>query len=276
MTFTFGQTKITPIVDDVEEFRLDFFFRPGFKIDNYKDFLLNNETFQCFYGGYYVETRGKKIFIDAGVKRANGFKSPDHTGHFLENVKKLGINPEEISDVILSHLHPDHIGWLSNDGKPVFPNAKIIVHEADFKMYEKFDFYDYTGYPHIKETMAPVLHQIQTINKDTAFNEDIDLICAPGHTLGELAIVIKGETNRLVILGDIAHHEAELVDDDWTFIVDLDHEQTLKTKAHWKNECLKPNTIFTSTHFPEIQFNKATKNADGTIKVERVYPDKVY
>ena len=54
-------------------------------------------------------------------------------GAMLDSLGTYGLRPEDITDVVFTHLHLDHIGWTSLDGKPVFPNATYRCDVADWQ-----------------------------------------------------------------------------------------------------------------------------------------------
>jgi len=56
-------------------------------------------------------------------------------GAMLNNLAALGVQPEQVTDVIFTHLHFDHVGWASADGVRVFPNA---VYRCDARDWEHF------------------------------------------------------------------------------------------------------------------------------------------
>jgi len=121
-------------------------------------------------GGFVVRTGDRVVLIDAGSGPGdgepfvpavdesdptllrwaadNGHPDPDaaravlrtivqtdlRTGSFGASLAALGFQPDDVTDVLLSHLHFDHIGWLSVDGKPYFPNAVVRCerHDAEY------------------------------------------------------------------------------------------------------------------------------------------------
>ncbi len=93
---------------------------------------------------YVIRTGGKTVLVDAGMGRAWDEKGMDIYGldasapTLLDSLAALGLAPEEIDVVLLTHLHFDHCGWATRpDGAgghaPTFPNAEYLVHELEWE-----------------------------------------------------------------------------------------------------------------------------------------------
>src|ERR1700761_7288846 len=71
--------------------------------------------------GYLVNTRAKLILIDTGAGNLFG----PTLGKLLANLKASGYQPEQVDEIYLTHLHPDHVGGLAANGQAAFPNAIV-------------------------------------------------------------------------------------------------------------------------------------------------------
>lgn len=72
-------------------------------------------------GAYLIRGRGNTVLVDTGTGGANGVG-----GELIANLARLGVGPEEIDAILLTHAHPDHIGGLlSAAGTPAYPNAGV-------------------------------------------------------------------------------------------------------------------------------------------------------
>ena len=269
--YKFGSVKIIPIIDALTEVPLDSMFDKGADTTRFKNLLTKEGLYQIPMGGYYIEFAGLKILIDTG----NGLPAISPAfGHLLENMEKNHIKPADITHIIITHMHLDHIGWLSNENKSIFPNAKIILHSADIEYFSEHDFV-FPGCISTKERLKPVQNQLLKIDKDYTLTKGFEIKHAPGHTPGELMVDIHTDGKRVLILGDVIHHPAELVDPTWIFIAqgsDVNPELARKTKAIWVEEAAKDNTFVTAAHFPLMKFGRVvTKN--GVKSYEVIEPE---
>jgi len=76
---------------------------------------------------YLINTGAKLILIDAG----GGSLFGPAVGRLSTNLRAAGYEPEQVDEIYLTHLHPDHVGGLSIDGRRVFPNAVVHAEQED-------------------------------------------------------------------------------------------------------------------------------------------------
>ena len=207
---------------------------------------------------------GKVIIITGasqgvGTAAATGFA---RAGAKAQNLDAHGVKPEEITDVVLSHLHPDHMGWVTRDGKPLFPKAKLWAHQADVDLFLGNDSPDETsfkvmlGVESTKHRMAPVHDQIHSWQRDFTVAPGIDLRWLPGHTPGSSITVVSSGDERAMILGDVIHCPLELVDDDFAIMADIDPALANSSKAIVRYEIEGTNVHVSSSDFPGLQFGR--------------------
>ena len=150
-------------------------------------------------------------------------------GELPASLDALGVSREEVTDIICTHLHFDHIGWLSDAGSPYFPNATVHCAEADLEYFlpgaeeERFVSLVYRT-PMAPERLAPVLDRVETWDSDTTIVPGVDVRLAPGHTPGSSVVVVSDGVERAMLLGDMIHCPLELMDDDFNLLVDHDQE----------------------------------------------------
>ena len=82
---------------------------------------------QTSFNGYLVNTGSELLLVDTG---AAGLFGPT-LGNLLANLKAAGYQPEQVDAVLITHMHPDHIGGLMNGDKLAFPNATVHVDQRD-------------------------------------------------------------------------------------------------------------------------------------------------
>src|SRR5438876_6835558 len=93
----------------------------------HRQFLDADGMLEFALGGFLIRTPGERVvLVDAGIgDRSGAIMSGSGTfqgGAMLNNLAALGVQPEQVTDVIFTHLHFDHVGWASADGVRVFPN----------------------------------------------------------------------------------------------------------------------------------------------------------
>ena len=148
-TIKYPSIKVTYIIDDFSYIPTNIMY-PSSKSESWKQFdhLTDDKgNMLVTFGGFLIESGNKKVLMDLGLGTEKvsfpGFGMVSGKG-YLQSLKNVGINPEDITDVFYTHLHMDHCGWTSveKDGKRVltFPNAEHWVSEEEWNYWSKIDF----------------------------------------------------------------------------------------------------------------------------------------
>lgn len=74
-------------------------------------------------GGFLVRTGERTVVVDAGVGTIDNGNYAG--GRFLESLRSYGVGPEDVTDVVFTHLHFDHVGWATRKGEIVFPARHV-------------------------------------------------------------------------------------------------------------------------------------------------------
>src|SRR3954454_5330660 len=135
-------------------------------------------------GSFLVRTGGRTILVDAGLG-PDLQQLPDDMylvgGQLMTGLRAAGVDRQEITDVVCTHLHADHVGWLfDEDAEPVFPAASIWFGAGDWH-----HFVDGPGEmaPHIERGLRSST-QLKLLDQDTTVARGVDAIMTPGHTPG--------------------------------------------------------------------------------------------
>ena len=84
-------------------------------------FLADDGMLEMSLGGFLVRSGDRTVLVDAGVGRIT--EGLFQGGRLLDNLDALGVQPGDVTDVVFTHLHFDHVGWATQQGSIVFPNA---------------------------------------------------------------------------------------------------------------------------------------------------------
>jgi glyoxylase-like metal-dependent hydrolase (beta-lactamase superfamily II) len=182
-------------------------------------------------------------------------------GQLPASLRALGVDPEEVTDLIFTHLHFDHIGWASAGGSAYFPNATIRCASADLDHFlpgTEEDFFTTRVYRSITvaERLGPVLDRVETWEGDCTLLTGIDVRLAPGHTPGSSVVVISEGIHRAMLLGDIIHCPLELMDDDFNLLVDYDQDLANSVREAYARELEGSDVLVAASHFPGLQFGR--------------------
>lgn len=225
----------------------------------HQQFLDANGMLSFEMGGFLIRDGTRTMLVDVGI---GPHADPERTGSFMRNLGDLGVRPEDVTDVALTHLHFDHVGWASDGERPLFPNATYRCHQADWDFFLGTDPYDESlavqimgGQPS-RELMPVVRERIEAWHGDEAIFPGVNVQSAPGHTPGSTIIVVSSGAERAILLGDVVHCPAELLEDDWEMIGDVDRSLAQATRVALARELEGTNVPMAATHFPGLQFGR--------------------
>ena len=209
--------------------------------------------------GYLINTGTKLVLIDSG---AAGLFGPT-LGKLAANLKAAGYSAEQVDEVYITHLHPDHVGGLMVDGKMAFPNAVIRAdkHDSDFWLSEdnmKKAPKDVQGF--FQGAMASLTPYVKA-DKFKSFEGNTDLapgikaIASHGHTPGHAIYAIESKGQKLVLWGDLMHVAAvQFPNPSVTIAFDVDSKAAAAQRKKAYADAAKGGYIVGSAHlsFPGL------------------------
>jgi glyoxylase-like metal-dependent hydrolase (beta-lactamase superfamily II) len=127
------------------------------------------------------------------------------TGRIDDELRAVGVASEDVSDVVLTHLHADHSGAVCRrDGVLRFPNARHHVHPEDWSFFEtQRSPDDFTG--RFAMSLVEDAGLLDLAGGDHDVGRGLYLLHAPGHTPGHRVVRIDDGNDTLVLTGDLLH-----------------------------------------------------------------------
>jgi glyoxylase-like metal-dependent hydrolase (beta-lactamase superfamily II) len=159
--------------------------------------------------GYLINTGSKLVLIDTG---AAGLFGPT-LGNLLANLKAAGYQPEQVDEVYITHMHPDHVGGLMAGDRLAFPNATVRAdkHDAEFWLNQaNMDAAPEDAKGFYQDAMASLNPYIaagrfKPFDGDTELVPGIKATASRGHTPGHSTYVVESKGQKLVLWGDLMH-----------------------------------------------------------------------
>ncbi|NLR81195.1 MBL fold metallo-hydrolase [Chitinophaga eiseniae] len=211
------------------------------------------------------------VMFDAG----NGYYTAPEAGQLQYHLHAAGITPESITDIILTHAHPDHINGLVGTGERLmFPGARIHLSQAeyDFWMSDAPDFSKSKNtvanllqtQQHIKGILRLLDNQLHLFNSTDALMEGIRPLAAPGHTPGHTLFAINTGEEPFIHMADTCHEDELLFrHPDWGTIFDIDFEQAAQTRRNTLQELADSGQLVFGYHLPAPGFGRVIPEGDG-------------
>ena len=213
----------------------------------HRGLLADDGMLEMALGGFLLRSGDRLILVDAGIGVFDRgvFKG----GALLDNLAALGVSPADITDVVFTHLHFDHTGWATVDGKPVFERATYRCDAADWEHFVPSD-------ERATRKLAPIGSRLQTWDADGPLLPGLDVRRAPGHTPGSTILIVSSGASRAMLLGDVVHCPVELLDDEWATIGDVDPALAKRTRIALARELEADDVPVAAAHFPGLQFGR--------------------
>ncbi len=158
---------------------------------------------------YLINTGTKLVLVDTG---AAGLFGPT-LGNVLSNLKAAGYSPEQVDHIVITHMHPDHVGGLMNEGKPAFPNASLHIDQKDVDYWlskANMDAAPEDSKGFFQGAMASVnpyiaAGKLKPFQGNTDLLPGIKAISTYGHTPGHTIYTVESKGKKLVLWGDLMH-----------------------------------------------------------------------
>ncbi|MDF0582634.1 MBL fold metallo-hydrolase [Bradyrhizobium yuanmingense] len=204
-----------------------------------------------------IETGGRRVLIEAGAAHTMG----PNGGRVFGNLAAVGLKPEDIDVVVVSHTHPDHVGNLRNaNGGKSFPRATVYLPEADWNFFVRGEP-DLSYMPvnaefrrrfgeAIKRSVEPIAADAVLYQAGTEIVPGLTTLAAQGHTPGMATFLVHSGSSQLLLTADLAYHPVVNVDRNWRPGPDRDKDAALQSRRRIFDRAAADKLLVLGFHYP--------------------------
>ena len=220
-------------------------------------------------GSDFVAKYGDKM----GAKFSEMYGIDPHGANLISSLKKNNITPDDITDVILTHLHFDHAGGATcaqqNEIKATFSNANYYLQKSNLETAknpnrrEKSSYFSANFEPLIKSNQLKLIDGPQK-----NILPGISVTVSNGHTQGHQAVIIEDDHTRLIYCGDVIPTSSH-VRSAWIMGYDLDALKLIEEKSDLLNLSKDKKTYYYFEHDPYCDLATVISDRDDFKVSER-------
>lgn len=221
---------------------------------------------------------GRVILIDTGIGDKSDEKfaqiyAIDHSQHsLLKALTEHNVQPEDVTDVILSHLHFDHAGgttYYDSEGnlRLQFPNATHYIQKKQLEWAQKRFEKDRASY--LSENINPLLKSknLKLLRGAVPLFEGVDIFTSDGHTVAQQLILISGEEGKLFYAADLIPMAAH-VSVPWVMAYDLYPVTTIEEKKMFLQRAVEEGWMVFFEHDPRLPCATIEINDRGGFQIK--------
>jgi glyoxylase-like metal-dependent hydrolase (beta-lactamase superfamily II) len=204
---------------------------------------------------FLIDTGSRLVLVDTG---AGQFFGPGFGGKLVSSLAAAGYQPQQIDDILITHVHTDHSGGLVEGERLVFPNATIHVGRPDIDFFlnranAAASGYDSKYFDEAAKTLGPYLRagKVKAFTGRTQIMPGVTAIPTPGHTPGHSFYLIESRGQQLELIGDIVHvASVQLPEPRITIVYDVDAAAAAAQRAKQFATLSSDRRLVAAAHLP--------------------------
>ncbi len=191
----------------------------------------------------------------------------------LGSLAALGVGPEDVTEVLLTHLHFDHAGGATRrEGErivPTFPRARHFVQRQELEDARQPPLRSKASY--LPQNWEPLLEAglLETVEGEGEVLAGIRVRPLPGHNRGNQGVIVEGPSRRLIYCGDLipTHYHLQPT---WVMGYDLDVNTCVDQRIRLLEELSDTDDLLAFDHDPDVAAGRVRKDPKGRYVLEPV------
>jgi glyoxylase-like metal-dependent hydrolase (beta-lactamase superfamily II) len=210
---------------------------------------------------------GRTILFDVG----SGPDFSPNSGILLDSLDALDVAPEDVTDIVFTHAHPDHLwGLLDDFDDPLFAQASYLIGKTEWDYWMNPNTVNDIGEARASFAVG-AKRRLEMIEDQIAFFNDGDEIlpgvaarATYGHTPGHMALEVRQGNDAVMILGDcIGNDHIAFAKPEWNSGSDQDPDTAAKTRVSLMDQLAHEKTRVIGYHLTGNGIGYVDKSANG-------------
>jgi glyoxylase-like metal-dependent hydrolase (beta-lactamase superfamily II) len=227
-----------------------------------------DESLPTSVNAFVVNSKDRTYLVDSGSGAWNGMGNT--MGRAEANLRAAGIEPAQIDAVILTHAHPDHHeGLLTAQKTARFPNAELIIHEAEHAFWHDDGILSQAPaeakpfFASARGALAPYAARTRKV-KAGEVAPGLTFEHSPGHTPGHSILRLSSGNQQLLLVGDCIHNVVlQTAQPEITFVFDADGKQAAASRRRVLDMAAADRLVISGAHIPFPGFGRIDKDGNG-------------
>lgn len=226
------------------------------------------------FHSFVVRTARATIVVDTCCgKPRPGREQFDHSkADYLGGLAALGVRPEEVTHVMCTHLHWDHVGWntrlVNGAWVPTFPNARYVMARREYDHWRDVHSHRAGSDIHamaFEDSVLPIIraNRADLVADDHEIERGITLAPCPGHTPGHVVLNLASGGARGAIIGDVIHHPIQLLFPDLSSRADSDMDAARRSRRTLIEQHADADALIMPHHFASPSCGHIRRSGDA-------------
>ncbi|WP_417686953.1 MBL fold metallo-hydrolase [Roseibium sp.] len=214
---------------------------------------------RMFFTPTLVNTGNELVLFDTGV----GEGGRPARGNMRAAIESAGYTPEQVDVVVLTHMHPDHIGGLMEGDAPAFANARYVTGTTEYDFWSKMDPEANGVTKLMAKNVKPLAEKMTFLDDGGSVVSGITAVSAHGHTPGHMTYMLESNGAQMLLAADTANHYVwSLAYPDWEVRFDMDKEAAAAARRKILGMLASDKIPFAGYHmpFPSVGYVEANDN----------------
>ncbi|MBY5900220.1 MBL fold metallo-hydrolase [Rhizobium leguminosarum] len=248
-----GRFTVTALTDGYADMPYDYF--PGRSAPEVEraasaQFTARPSGVRFLFNQYLVEDGERRIMIDAGAAGSIG-----QTGQLPQALAALGLKPDKIDAVIVTHMHQDHMGGLVLGGKNNYPEAELYIDRRDITHWT--DPAKRSGAPEYLQTSFRMAEEVvrlyprlQAIDGEREIMRGVSIVDLTGHTPGHIGVRVEDGGKSMIMVSDMIFPVVHPAATDVFFLFEQDRAAAKAMRDRFFPRAASEGALIAATHMP--------------------------